>query len=176
MINQINLNKFNNIYDKTYNNVLKFIVCECSNINDVNDIVQEVYLDVYKKIDDIDDVLNIEAYLIGIAKNKIKKHYSLLYRFKTLSLNNENINEDEFINNIPSDINIESVVIKDIDKEFIWQYLKKKNAVIGKIFYLYYELDFTIKEIANTLHLSESYIKNNLYRTLKELQKFMRKE
>ena len=36
-------------------------------------------------------------------------------------------------------------------------------------------MDFTIKEIAMELNLSESYIKNCLYRTLKELQKYMGK-
>ena len=45
MIDQISLEKFNEIYDKTYNNVLKFVVCKCSNIDDVNDIVQEIYIE-----------------------------------------------------------------------------------------------------------------------------------
>ncbi len=39
MIDQINLKKFKNIYDKTYNNVLKFVVCKCSNMEDVKDII-----------------------------------------------------------------------------------------------------------------------------------------
>ncbi len=176
MINQINLQKFESIYDKTYKNVLKFVICECSNMSDVNDIIQEVYIEVYKKINVNDDIKNIEAYIIGIAKNKIKKYYRLLYKFKTLSLNKENDREEEFVDNIPSDIDIEKIIIKTDDLEIIWKFLRKQKLVIQKIFYLYYELDFTIKEIANVLHLSESYIKNNLYRTLKSLQKIMKEE
>lgn len=175
MINQINLKKFNEIYDKTYSKVVKYVVCKCSNIEDVNDIIQEVYIDVYRKIEKIDDKQNVEAYILGIAKNKINKHYGLLYKFKTISLNSKDIKEQELIENISDDIDIEKIIIKDIDLEVIWEYLKKKKAIIGKIFYLYYNLDFTIKEIAKELTLSESYIKNCLYRTLKELQKFMRK-
>ena len=53
--------------------------------------------------------------------------------------------------------------------------LKKKRIEIQRIFYLYYNMDFTIKELAMELNLSESYIKNCLYRTLKELQKYMGK-
>lgn len=176
MIDQENLKKFNEIYDRTYNNVLKFVVCKCSNMEDVNDIVQEIYVELYRKIQKINDIQNIESYIMGIAKNKVNKHYGLLYRFKTLSLNSKEDNTLELINNIPSDIDIENIVIKDIDVEIIWEQLKKKKTIIQKIFYLYYNLDFTIKEIARELSLSESYIKNCLYRTLKELQRFMRKD
>ena len=31
---------FNDIYDETYDIVLKYIVCNSNNINDVNDIIQ----------------------------------------------------------------------------------------------------------------------------------------
>lgn len=173
MINQLNLKRFEDIYDKTYNNILKYVVCECANISDVNDIVQDIYLELYKKINEIDEIINIEAYLGGIAKNKIKKYYSLLYKIRNLSLNKENSREEEFLDNVPSSIDIEKIVIRDIDIEFIWQYLAKKKVIISKIFFLYYKLDYTIKEIAQELNVGESYIKNNLYRTLKELQKLM---
>lgn len=176
MIDQVNLKKFNEIYDKTYNNVLKFVVCKCSNMEDVNDIVQEIYIALYKKITEDYDIQNIDSYILGIAKNKINKHYGLLYKFKKLSLNNHDDDELELIENIPSNVDIESITIKDVDLEIIWKQLKKKKLIIQKIFYLYYNLDFTIKEIANELHSNESYIKNCLYRTLKELQKFMRKD
>ncbi len=173
MINQINLKKFNKIYDETYNNILKCVLCECSNISDVNDIIQEIYLEVYKKINDIENIQNIDAYIVGIAKNKVKKYYRFRYKFKILSLNNENINDEEFMDNIPSNINVENMIMEDNDLEIIWSFLKKKKIVVQKIFYLYYSMDFTIKEIASSLNKSESYIKNNLYRTLRELQNLL---
>lgn len=176
MIDQINLKKFNEIYDKTYSKVLKFVVCKCSDIEDVNDIVQETYIELYKKMTKINDIQNIESYILGIAKNRINKHYGLLYQFKTLSLNSKDNKEQELIENIPSNIDIENITIKGVDLEIIWEELKKKKIIIQKIFYLYYSLDFTITEIASELDLRESYIKNCLYRTLNELQKFMGKD
>lgn len=176
MIDQISLEKFNEIYDKTYNNVLKFVVCKCSNMDDVNDIVQEIYIELYKKLMIANDIQNIDSYILGIAKNKINKHYGLLYKFKMLSLNSHDVKEQEIIDNIPSDIDVEDITIKAIDLEIVWKELRKKKLIVQKIFYLYYNLDFTIKEIARELSLGESYIKNCLYRTLKELQKFMRKD
>lgn len=176
MIDQINLKKFNEIYDKTYSKVLKFVVCKCFDIEDVNDIVQETYIELYKKMTKINDIQNIESYILGIAKNRINKHYGLLYQFKTLSLNSKDNKEQELIENIPSNIDIENIIIKGVDLEIIWEELKKKKIIIQKIFFLYYSLDFTITEIASELNLGESYIKNCLYRTLKELQKFIGKD
>ncbi len=176
MIDQISLEKFNEIFDKTYNNVLKFVVCKCSNMDDVNDIVQEIYIELYKKLMKANDIQNIDSYILGIAKNKINKHYGLLYKFKMLSLNSHDVKEQEIIENIPSDIDVEDITIKAMDLEIVWKELRKKKLIVQKIFYLYYNLDFTIKEIARELSLGESYIKNCLYRTLKELQKFMRKD
>ena len=75
MTGQANLYKFNEIYDKTHLDLLKYVIIKCHNINDTKDIMQETYLELWniinkKKLSDI----NIKSYLIGIANNKIKKH------------------------------------------------------------------------------------------------------
>ena len=46
MINQ----EFEKIYKDTYDYLLKFIVIKCYNINDVNDIIQDTYIELYKII------------------------------------------------------------------------------------------------------------------------------
>ena len=50
MIDQLSLKQFDKIYEKTYKYVLKYIVCKCSNMEDVNDIIQETYLELYNAI------------------------------------------------------------------------------------------------------------------------------
>lgn len=176
MLSAPNLKQFNQIYNKTYNKTLKYIICKCSNIDDVNDIIQETYLEFYSAIIKNKDIDNYDKYIIGIAKNKIKKHYSLLYKIQTISLFTTKNEEQQLLDTIKSDIDIEKIVIKSSDKETIWNYLKSKKLIIQKIFYLYYELDIKIKDISKELDISESYVKNCLYRTLKELQELMRKD
>lgn len=176
MVDQLYLKQFNKIYDKTYRYVLKYVVCRCSNMEDVNDIVQETYLEVYNAIIKKKDINDFERYVIGIAKNKIKKHYSLLYRIKTISMFSTNDDDMDLLDTIKSDIDIEKIVIKSSDIELIWKYLKSKKMIIQRIFYLYYELDLKIKDISKELEVSESYTKNCLYRTLKELQELLGKD
>lgn len=176
MINQINLEKFEELYNQTYQKLLKYIVCHCSNIDDVNDIIQETYLELYTSILKEKDINNYEYYLYGIAKNKIRKHYHILYKIKTISIFNHKDNDIDLLDTIKSDIDVEKIIIKTNNIELIWTYLKTKKIIIQKIFYLYYQLDMKIKDISNELNITESYTKNCLYRTLKELQEFLGKD
>ena len=54
----------------------------------------------------------------------------------------------------------------------VYTYLSSKPTDVKKVFYLYYSLDLTIPEIAKQLSMSESNVKNKLYRTLKEMRNF----
>ena len=171
MASQINLEKFNDIYDKTYSDIMRYVIVKCHNINDANDIIQDVYFEFWKILNKKEiDVDNVKSFLIGIAINKIKKHYSIVQKFKTISFFDTDSNDIELIDNIKSDIDVEDLVIKSDDWNSVWKYLKnKKNQDIPKVFYLYYKLGLSLKEISNELDKSESYIKNLIYRTLKEL-------
>ena len=48
MIDQVISERFAKLYDETYKNVLKFVVCNCSSMDDVEDIVQSIYLELLK--------------------------------------------------------------------------------------------------------------------------------
>ena len=172
MTSQINLYKFNEIYDKTHLDLLKYVVIKCHNINDTNDIIQETYLEFWNILNkkELSDV-NIKSYLIGIANNKIKKHYTLLQKFKTISLFETNDKDKELIETLEDGMNINEIIIQMDNWNTIWQFIKsKKNQDIPKVFYLYYKLELSIKEISKELQRSESYIKHLIYRNLKELQ------
>ena len=65
--------------------------------------------------------------------------------------------------------------IKNIQSEDLWNYLRK-NTLIAKIFYLYFYYGLTIVEISKSLNISESSVKNYLYRTLKKLNKYMKED
>ena len=61
---------FNKLYEETFDEITKYVICNCSNINDINDIIQTLYLDIFKIINkDNYDLLN-KSYIKAIAKNK----------------------------------------------------------------------------------------------------------
>lgn len=172
MTSQSNLYKFNEMYDKTHLDLLKYVIIKCHNINDANDIIQETYLEFWNIINKKElSNSNIKSYLIGIANNKIKKHYTLFQKINTISIFEKNEKDIELIDLLEDKINIENYVIQKDNWLSVWQFIKgKKNQDIPKVFYLYYKLELSIKEISKEFNVSESYIKNLIYRTLKELQ------
>lgn len=172
MTSQLNLNKFNEIYNKTHKDLLKYVIIKCHDVSSTGDIIQETYLELWNILNkkELKDT-NIKSYLIGIANNKIKKHYTILKKIKTISLFEKDEKGIELIEKIEDEININDLIISDDNWNIIWKYIKsKKNQDIPKVFYLYYKLELSIKEIAKYLGKTESYIKHLIYRTLHELE------
>lgn len=117
MIDQETLNKFDKLYNESYKNILKYVICNCSNVEDVEDIVQNVYVDLLKKINKI-NIDNGNAYVMGIAKNKVNEYYRFNYKVKLVNL----FSKDEKFDmtcNIPDDFDLQDEFIKKEDIKFI---------------------------------------------------------
>lgn len=166
--------EFNEVYSDTYEHVLKYVICHCSNISDINDIIQETYFSLYKallKDNHIDNILN---YVIGIADKKIKDYYRKSYRLKRTTseiITTNDIEDVDLLELIPSDFDLENIVFTKLEEERLMNIINTKDPLIGKIFYLYFYFGYTIKEVAKTLNISESNVKSKIYRTIKECKK-----
>ncbi|MBO5478895.1 MAG: sigma-70 family RNA polymerase sigma factor [Clostridia bacterium] len=159
---------FEEIYNRTYKHILKYIISHCNNLDDVNDIIQETYIEFYKKLKKSKkiELEDEQAFIIGVSKNILKKYYRSKYKHKNNVVNFEDENVQ-----IDSNIDIELNFITKENVAEIWQILKNKDIKIAKIFYLHYGMDMKITDIAKELNLTESATKNYIYRTIKELKK-----
>ncbi len=173
MTSQETLKLFDSLYESTYNDISKYVVCNCNNIEDVGDILQNIYIDVFKCLEK--NIKVTKSYILGIANHKVKDYYRFAYKHKIVSFFSTNKNI-EIEDSIPDSFNLEEYTSKRYDTELVWQYLKKKKVIISKIFYLYFKMDLTIKEISKILNITESNTKHYLYRTLKELNKYLESE
>lgn len=165
---------FNKIYDSTSKFALNYITAKCGNTDDIGDILQETYMEVYSIMLDkgADFIDNDEAFVINIAKNKIYKYYSKLEKAKAdLSLSViTNDNGEININLNPEEVDIDDSICDKALIDEIEKHIKSKSTEIQKIFFMRFSLDLSITEIANLLDKKESHIKNKLYRTINELR------
>lgn len=175
IIDQKALDTFDKLYNETYQDVLQYVICHCSQIEDVKDIVQNVYIDIFKMIQKNGCFNKDYSYIVGMTKNKIKTYYRYHYKTKMISLFSHQ-NDDNLLNHVPSEEDIQKEILQQEDIELIWNYLKKKKVIISQVFYLYYYVGMSIKEISIELNVKESNVKNYLYRTLKELNSLMKYE
>ena len=75
---------FNEIYDSTKNMTLAYITAKCRHVEDVNDIFQDTYTELFQVLTKRgpDYIKNSKAFVMRIAKRKIARYYSLLDRLR----------------------------------------------------------------------------------------------
>ena len=121
--------------------------------HDAEDVVQDVFLKLLKQKEKcFHDYEHLKSWLIRVTINQCLDYKKSFFRKNTVPL------EDFDISYEPEE--------KEIMEE-LYQLPKDYRNIL----YLYYYEDFTIKEIANSLNLTESNVKNYIYRTLKELRR-----
>lgn len=172
MSSQITRKDFEEIYEKTYSKALKLAIIKCKNIDDINDIIQDTYFELLKilkkkKILEIEDV---EKYILGIENNIIKRHYHKKKKDNIITYYQEQDNLEKEIEDI---FDLEVNMINKNNVEKVWNYLKQKDILTTKIFYLYFALGMKISEISKELDIGSSNVKNRIYRTLKEIKKYL---
>jgi len=167
--------RFNEIYDSTYKDVLAFVTVKCGNTADISDIVQDTYMELYQLLNKrgVDYIRNNKAIVLRIAKQKISRYYSLMEKlrlFVPMFIHSDDGKE------IPlSDLEAEAFLTEDFMVDHIMlenarELIKNKPEDVRKVFFLFYDAGQSIPQIAKALSMSESGVKNKLYRTLKELR------
>lgn len=77
--NSSNVNKyFEEIYEKTKRSVTLFLISRCKSFDDVNDVLQEVYMEYFRILQKkgMDYVRDEESFLISLCKKKLSSYYS----------------------------------------------------------------------------------------------------
>ena len=171
--------RFDEIYNSTNKTVLAFITAKCGHTADINDIYQDTYMELYQVLSrrGADYVTNEKALVLLIAKRKVARYYSLLERLRIfITVNAVNEDGEEVI---LSDFDADAFLFEDfsVSQDLLdtaRQYIHSKSEAVQKVFYLMYGVDLSISEIAQALSISESNVKNKLYRTLKELRNLLK--
>ena len=173
--------RFDKIYDSTNKAVLAFITVKCKNTADISDIFQDTYMELYQRLNKhgADYVIDGKAFVFRIAKHKIYRYYSVLKRlrsFVSIDTTAKNESEEDFdLSETEADSFLtEDFVVDQIMLDNIKMLIKQKPKDVEQIFYFFYDMEMSIPEIAQTMFLSESNVKNKIYRTLKEIRDLLK--
>ena len=68
--------QFDTIYHATFSQLSKYVYFKLANLNDVEDLIQNIYIDFYQYIIKKNkQVENVQSYLTQMANNEISKYY-----------------------------------------------------------------------------------------------------
>jgi len=165
---------FKAIYESTSKKIFGVIYAGTDSLADAQDIFQETYVDLYNALRSGRKIRDPQSYAVTIARKKLSAHY----KRQKKRLNNIEISDigESEENLLADDYDIEDSVINSRLYEEISARLEAKPEIVRKIFVMFYSLDMSVGEIAEDLSVSQSFVKNKLYRTLKEFRKIYGKE
>lgn len=181
MVDRDATSSFNEIFDETYKKVYIYVKSKVNNKDDISDIMQDIYTELYGIIQKKgpDHINNKSAYVMKLAKNIIYRHYTLREKLGMIIPMFKKDTDDEEINVIDlelSNADVEDTAVNRAALSDIWTKLSCKDDTIKRIFYMYYYLDLTIRQIAEELSINQSTVKNKLYNTVKELRAVLKQD
>ena len=155
---------FEQIYDRTYTEIYKYILLKVSPKETAEDILQNTYLDLYKKMLSGETILRPKHFLITVAKRHIADHYRTAPAEEPLD-DNISIVDERALETLQND---DSFLYEDIMRS-----LEQTDMTTYRIFYLHYGCGHTRQKTAKLLGMTESTVKSKMYRTLSKLKKQM---
>lgn len=145
------------IYIIVKNNVSMFLTDE-----DIEEIISDVFVAIWKNSKNISDTTVLKPYLTGIAKNIIKNKYR-----KT----ELNFSISEYEEKLIDNSNLEKQAEKNEQNKIIKNTLKMLKEEEYKAFIMFYYEAKTIKQIAKELNCTVGKIKVVLHRVRKSIKK-----
>lgn len=163
--NKLNIENVMRDYTSYIYTIINNKNCNLSD-EDIEEIISDVFLAVWKNQKKLDIDKDMSSYLAGITKN--------LYLKKIKYLENV-IDINDYENNL---CEIESIELKTENNEknnLIMIEINNMKQEDQKIFMSYYYYSKTMKEIAEQLKIKEEKVKSRLFRIRRKLKKSLEK-
>lgn len=148
------------VIERYHNNLYVVAFNVCKNAEDAEDVVQDTFIQYHTSKKDFENEQHIRAWLIRVAINKAKNMNHTFWRQNKLSL------EDY----------METLTFETPESENLFETVMKLPEKYRIVIHLFYYEDYSIREIADIMKISESNVKVRLSRgrmllkeTLKEV-------
>jgi RNA polymerase sigma factor, sigma-70 family len=121
------------------------------------DILQEVFIQIYSKINKLDNVEAFERWIYRITVNCCMKYFKKNKRFGSL-ITESNFKEEEDLTDLPE----EQLINKEFVQE-VWNIICSLPEPQRVPIVLFYYNEISIKEIASIMKCSEGTVKSRLH-------------
>lgn len=131
----------------------------------VDDIMQEVYIKIYLKLDSFKQLANLKTWLYKVTSNQCIDHLRSKVQKSTILM--DNLEELLFF----SRESVEREVLNSIDKLRLYQNINSLPNDYKQALTLYYFNNYSYREISKVLCKDISFVKNKLFRGRRLLRK-----
>ncbi len=165
--------RFTEIYEQTWRLAGSLAAAGCRQSADIGDLVQEVYLELYRILQKRgpDYITEPEAMIRKLMRQKLARYWRTLSRRREVQPEPLPDGTEIEMADITA-LSIEEIAVDGEILQWTDRHLKERGEPVRRIFHLYYRFGVSLPEIARLLDLSESDVKNKLYRTLKQIRDY----
>lgn len=162
---------FDEICERYYKDIFKYLVFTLKNEEAANDITQDTFVVVYKNIKKVYNHENIGGYIFRTVQNLGKNYKKELYKRLIREINIDDNVVD--IQDYKSDI--ESSMDADIDEyEYIIDIIDSLSDEKKRLYNMYYVEHKPMKEIAAVMNVEYTAIRMKYVRLRKEIREMVR--
>ena len=129
----------------------------CKNTYDADDVVQDTFMKLLKCRKTFDSDEHIRNWLIRVTINECKRFWSSPWKTRI----------------VPWDENVEEPVVWEPEQSMLYDKVMELTPKYRETVYLYYFEDFSVKEIADILKISETAVQTRLQRARQKLKKVL---
>lgn len=156
--------RISDIYRKHYLDVYRFLICFSGNQNDAEDLTQEVFIRILNNLANFNSGNNLKTWIFSIAKHVAIDHYRKR-RFTSI------FQEGFFKQLVSTDKKPNEIVEENELKRVVHEAIAKLKPQYRTAAILRGINEFSIKETAEILQCSESKVKIDYHRALKDLKR-----
>ncbi len=136
------------LFEKYQDNLYIIAFNVCKNAEDAKDVVQDTFIQYYSLKKEFESEQHIRAWLIRVAINKAKNMNHTFWRR----------------NKVPLEDYMETLVFQTPESEELFETVMNLPEKYRIVIHLFYYEDYSVREIAGILKLSESNVKVRLSR------------
>lgn len=161
---------FNFLYSVYADSLYSFSLKLVKSKSEAQDVVQDTFLKIWVKREDLSTEFSFKAYLYTIAKNKILTIFQKRVNEITIEEFREYVEENATV-----DVDMEQhIIAKDI-KCNLYSIIAKLPPLQAKVFIMKTEEELSTQEISSLLDIPHQTIKNNLSKAMKSLRQELKK-
>ena len=140
--------------------------------DNVNDIIQDIFIKVWKNINRFDSKrASFKTWIFTIARNTATDY---LRKKKNISFSSLDEDEESFAENIPDEVTLPDEALSKLeDKEFLNKILDELPIHYREVLIFYYQEDMTFAEIGQLLNKPLNTVKSYHHRAISLLREML---
>ncbi|MFW5702828.1 MAG: RNA polymerase sigma factor [Candidatus Dojkabacteria bacterium] len=158
---------FPKLYKRLRPKILRYVMGRVSSKEDAEDLTEEVFVKVYKKLDDFKwQGVSIDSWVYRIAKNAIIDYYRKNNKYKNMT-----DFETASLTTKDSEVDLLADMLEDESKKELYIAISKLDPKDQYLIYYKYFEELSVAEISKKVGLSETNVATKLHRLRSKILK-----